>query len=140
MERKDILLVEDDYLDIIQVQRVLDKLNGNFNLHTAFNGKDALSLLRGYGPEKLERLPDVVLLDINMPKMNGLEFLRVLRNTQEFHALPVFIMSTSYEDYDRMEAEKLGVKGYILKPLNFDTYSNKATSMDTFNLLLELLR
>lgn len=140
MERKNILLVEDDYLDIIQVQRVLDKLNGNFHLHTAFNGKEALNILRGSAPEKLDKLPDLVLLDINMPRMNGIEFLRELRSSQELHQLPVFIMSTSYEDYDRGETEKLGIKGYILKPLNFDTYSNKATSMDTFNLLLELLR
>lgn len=140
MERKNILLVEDDYLDIIQVQRVLDKLNGNFNLHTAFNGKEALNILKGFSHDKLEKLPDLVLLDINMPKMNGIEFLQELRRTQEFHQLPVFIISTSYEDYDRAETEKLGIMGYILKPLNFDTYSNKTTSMDTFNLLLELLR
>lgn len=140
MERKNILLVEDDYLDVIQVQRVLSKLKANCELHTAFNGKDAMEMLRGQGPKKLDSKPDIILMDINMPKMNGLELLKELRSNQEFYNIPVFIMTTSYEDVDRLAAQDLGIKGYIVKPLNFDSYSNTATSMDTFNLLLEILR
>jgi CheY-like chemotaxis protein len=140
MEHKNILLVEDEYLDIIQVQRELGKLNANCTLHTAFNGKEAIRMLKGLGPEKLEKLPDIVLLDINMPKMNGLEFLSELREDVSLREIPVFVMSTSWEEYDRSAASRYGIKGYILKPLNFDTYTNKESSMDTFNLLLEILR
>jgi CheY-like chemotaxis protein len=140
MEHKSILLVEDDYLDIIQVQRVLDKMNANYTLHTSFNGKDALQLLRGYGPEQLKKVPDLILVDINMPKMNGLEFLERIKQERQWKDIPVFIMSTSLEDEERAAAAALGAKGYIAKPLNFDTYGNRATSLDTFNLLLELLR
>lgn len=140
MVKKNILLVEDDYLDVIQVQRELNKLKANCELHTAFNGKDALEMLRGMGPKKLDEKPDIILMDINMPKMNGLELLREIRSRKELYDIPVFMMSTSYEDYDRMAARELGVKGYIMKPLSFDTYGNRATSMDTFNLLLEILR
>lgn len=140
MEHKNILLVEDDYLDVIQVQRALNKLNANYSLHTAFNGKEALSMLRGDNPDALENLPDIILLDVNMPRMNGLEFLQELRNDNKLREINVFIMTTSDDALDRSEAERLGVNGYIIKPLNFDDYGNKASSMDTFNLLLDLLR
>lgn len=140
MEHKHILLVEDEYLDIIQVQRELGKLNANCTLHTAFNGKEAIKMLKGYGPDKMDIQPDIVLLDINMPKMNGIEFLQELRDDQRLKDIPVFVMSTSWEEYDRSAAASYDVKGYILKPLSFDTYANKESSMDTFNLLLEILR
>ena len=140
MTQKNILLVEDEYLDIIQVQRELNKLSTNCVLHTAFNGKDALKMLKGIGPEKLDHSPDLVLLDINMPKMNGLEFLNEMRKDPVLKNIPVFVMSTSWEEYDRTQAASYAVKGYILKPLSFDTYANKESSMDTFNLLLEILR
>jgi CheY-like chemotaxis protein len=140
MQKKNILLVEDDYLDVIQVQRVLNKLKANCELHTAFNGKDALEMLNGQGAKQMDQKPDIILMDINMPRMNGLELLREIRSRQDLHNIPVFIMSTSFEEYDRTTAESLGIMGYILKPLNFDTYGNRATSMDTFNLLLEILR
>lgn len=138
MRHKTIMLVEDDYLDVISVQRAFKKLNVNHELHTAHNGIDALAMIKGTGVEKV--VPDIILLDINMPKMNGFEFLTELRNDGEFMHIKVFILTTSAEEYDKEKAKALGVSGYIIKPVNFDDYENRSSSMDNFNLLLELLK
>jgi CheY-like chemotaxis protein len=124
-----ILLLEDDELDTISVQRSLKKLGTNYELHTAFNGKEALAKLRD--PETPLR-PDVILLDLNMPKMNGIEFLRVLRADPELKDLDVFIMTTSGDSMDRSETDRLGISGYIIKPLNYGDNSKKTESMDAF--------
>jgi CheY-like chemotaxis protein len=138
MTNKEILLVEDDYLDIINVQRAFKKLNVNHQLHTAHNGIDALSILRGEKGPKVT--PDLILLDVNMPKMTGFEFLKILRDDRDLRNIKVFVLTTSAEDYDKDKARSLGVSGYIIKPVNFDDYENRSSSMDNFNLMLELLK
>lgn len=132
---KTILLVEDDYLDTMNVQRVLRKLNSNHVLHTAYNGKEALDMLR-----EQRFVPDIILLDLNMPKMNGVEFLQELRKDERLKHINVFVTTTSNEEYDRSAVKELGVSGYIVKPLNFDNKGNPVSSLDTFNLMLDLLR
>lgn len=132
---KTILLVEDDYLDTMNVQRVLRKLNNNHVLYTAYNGKEALDMLR-----EQRFMPDIILLDLNMPKMNGVEFLQELRKDDRLKHINVFITTTSNEEYDRSAVKELGVSGYIVKPLNFDNKGNPVSSLDTFNLMLDLLR
>lgn len=139
MRHKTILLVEDDYLDIVSFQRTLNKLNVNHTLHIAHNGQEALDMLRGASNIKLSEQPDLILLDINMPKMNGVEFLKAIRSDNNFKHIKVFIMTTSSEEYDRLATQGLGISGYILKPLDFDNYGDKRSSMDTFELLMELL-
>jgi len=129
METKSILLVEDDELDVISVERALVKIEYDVKLYTAFNGKEALSLLSGDNPIPK---PDFILLDVNMPKMNGLEFMRALRQNRSFDDVKVFVMTTSNEDQDRNELYNLGVSGYILKPLNFTDNTKKSSSMDNF--------
>jgi len=136
-----LLLVEDDYLDIRNVERELKKINVNLPLHTARNGREALAMLRGEGMPKLNPLPSVVMLDINMPKMNGIEFLTEIRKDPEFKDLNVFIMTTSSEDTDRMAAQNLNVSGYIEKPLTFDSFGGAhGSSIDSFSLFLDLLK
>lgn len=135
-----ILLVEDDYLDIINVERVFRKASIPHKLYTARNGKEALNLLHGIGVSKLTPAPSLILLDINMPKMNGFEFLEELRTDPEFSRIPVFIMTTSEEDADRHAAERYNVAGYIIKPLSFDDLGNRVSSLDSFNLLCDLLK
>ncbi|HEY4111568.1 response regulator [Puia sp.] len=133
MDKKTILLVEDDQLDIISVQRSLNKLELPYQLHTAFNGIEALEMLRGSaGKAPITPLPDIILLDINMPKMNGIEFLRALRREVRFNDIKVFIMTTSGEQADRTETEQLGISGYLIKPLNFSNNTKRADSMDGF--------
>jgi CheY-like chemotaxis protein len=131
-----ILLVEDDYLDIIDVERTFKKSNINHKLHVARNGEEALNMLRGKGSyEKINPLPSIIMLDINMPKMNGLEFLAALRNDEELKDIKVFIMTTSNQEIDRMTSNDLGISGYIIKPLKL----NHSSSKDSFNLFIDLL-
>lgn len=129
MKKPTILLVEDDALDIISVERSLKKLDSEYELYTAFNGIEALRILRD---SSIKLVPDVILLDINMPRMNGIEFLKVIREDENLSDLKVFIMTTSSESNDRSEAEKLGISGYIIKPLNYTDNTKRSDSMDAF--------
>lgn len=128
MKKIVILLVEDDKLDVISVERSLSKFEMEYQLYTAYNGKEALAMLEG--PLKLNP-PSVILLDLNMPKMNGVEFLRALRSQEAYKGIKVFIMTTSSETTDRTTTKQLGISGYIIKPLNQDNTKN-ADSMDAF--------
>lgn len=131
-----ILLVEDDPLDVIDITRSLDKLNIIYQLHKAKNGEEAVTILSDATPAQTKQaLPDIVLIDINMPKMNGLELLQIIRSHEEWRQLKCFIVTTSDEKVDRKAASALGVSGYITKPLKL----NSPASMDAFNLMIDLL-
>ena len=136
-----ILLVEDDQMDVMNVQRELRKQNITVPLVHARNGREALNLLRGEnGETKIER-PGLVMLDLNMPRLNGLELLKILRDDPEFSDLNVFIMTTSDLDTDRSGASALGVSGYIIKPLTFDAFGSEGGgTVDGFSLFLDLLK
>ena len=128
MKKKSILLIEDDELDIISFQRTISKFNIEYELHTAYNGKEALVILTGANAIK----PDLILLDLSMPKMNGFEFLKVLRSNAELCNLSVFVMTTSSEPSDRNQAEQYGIKGYFIKPLSYTDNTRKTDSMEAF--------
>lgn len=133
--KKSILLVEDDYLDVESVKRALKKLNIEFELHVAHNGADAMAMLTTDRVDRPKLFPDIIILDINMPKMNGIEFLSIIKNYYSLKQIKIFILTTSAEEYDKIYAENLGVDGYIIKPLAF----TDSASMSTMNLLKELL-
>ncbi|MCX6185990.1 MAG: response regulator [Bacteroidetes bacterium] len=123
-----ILLVEDDEVDIINVKRAFKKNEIENQLLLANNGIEALKLLHSLSSSQL---PQVILLDINMPMMNGIEFLCELRKDERLKHISVFVMTTSNEDSDKIEAYGYNVAGYILKPLSFDKF------IDTINKLIE---
>ena len=129
MKTHSILLVEDDELDVISFRRSLKQLGSDYELHTAYNGKEALNFLNSCEKSKL---PGVILLDVNMPKMNGIEFLKILRSDEKLKHISVFIITTSTENSDRVITEELGISGYILKPLNYNDNSKRADSMESF--------
>ena len=132
------LLVEDDIFDTMTAEKSFAKFNVPHQLHTAFNGEEALDLLLGRnGVEAIRPLPEVILLDLNMPRMNGHEFLTELRGNAELAHIPVFITTTSGLDVDRLQAANLDVSGYILKPLDFQTSPDLA---DSLSLLEQLLK
>ncbi len=131
MKQKTFLLVEDDELDVISFQRTLKKLGVECDLHVAYNGNEALKLLND---EESPIYPDVIILDLNMPKMNGTEFLKRLRADDKFKQLKVFVMTTSAEITDRTKTEELGISNYIIKPLGYTDTSKRANSMDSFTL------
>jgi CheY-like chemotaxis protein len=129
-----ILLVEDDNLDIIDVKRTLDKMHIVNNLVVAKNGEDALAILNNR-EKPFDTVPDIALIDINMPKMNGLELLNAVRKIETLKDLKCFILTTSGEKVDREAAKELGISGYIVKPLKL----NNPSSMDAFNLMIDLM-
>jgi len=135
-----ILLVEDDQMDVMNVQRELRRQSINVPLLHARNGREALNMLRGEGDQPKIAKPSLVMLDINMPRMNGLELLEILRSDPEFAGLNVFVMTTSDLEADRLKARQLAVSGYIIKPLSFDTFGEGGTSVDGFSLFLDLLK
>lgn len=135
---RSVLLVEDDFFDTMTAQKSFEKFSVPHHLYTAFNGEEALDLLLGRNSQEAIRpLPEVILLDLNMPRMNGHEFLTELRANTALRDIPVFITTTSTMDLDRLNAEGLGVDGYILKPLDFETSPNL---VDSLNLLEKLLK
>jgi CheY-like chemotaxis protein len=130
----DLLLVDDDQLDVMDIRRTLNKMSLVFNIDHARNGEDAVQLLS----ERVNAgaaLPDIVLIDINMPKMNGLELLKVIRTTPAWQELKCFILTTSDEQPDEDTARALGISGYIVKPFKLNNFSN----MDSFNLMIDLM-
>ncbi len=135
---RSVLLIEDDLFDTMTAQKSFARFNVPHTLHTAFNGEEALDLLLGrQGQEPLRPLPEVILLDLNMPRMNGAEFLDALRAEEELRDIPVFVTTTSGMDADRAATEALGVRGYILKPLDFETSTDL---VDSLSLLEQLLK
>lgn len=115
-----ILLVEDNLIEIVKLRRAISHLAMTHEVTEAENGEVALDLLR---ENKVN--PDIILLDLNMPKMGGLEFLSIVRKDENLRHLPIVILTTSSNTKDLMEAYTLGVSGYILKPLKYDDYMRK---------------
>ena len=114
-----ILLVEDDVVDVMDVRRAFDKARIADSLHVASDGVDALARLRD---EAWPCERSLVLLDLNLPKMNGLELLRALRADAALRHLPVVVLTTSDEERDRAAAQGLDVDGYLVKPLRLESF------------------
>ena len=130
-----ILLVDDDEVDVMNVQRAFKKNNISNPLFLAGDGIEALALLRGGTIPKTNRL---VLLDLNMPKMNGIELLRALRADPELASTTVVVLTTSNEDKDKIEAYKLNVAGYLLKPVTFLHFVDLMSALNKYWTLVEL--
>ena len=134
-----ILLVEDDEVDVMNVQRAFKKNKINDPLYIANNGLEALVLLRGNGnPASIPPQQRIILLDLNMPKMNGIEFLRELRSDPQLKAIPVIVLTTSNEDRDKVEAYNLNVAGYILKPVTFANFVAAVATLTNYWSLSEI--
>lgn len=135
-----VLLVEDDEVDVMNVQRAFKRNSIDNPLYVAHNGLDALDMLRGSSSASAP-VPGhrrLVLLDINMPKMNGLEFLQALRQDKDLKSTPVVVLTTSDADQDRLEAYRLNVAGYILKPVTFATFADVMVALNQYWALCEI--
>ena len=135
-----ILLVEDDELDVMNVRRAFKKNNITNPLYVAGNGLEALDMLRGVdgGPPAIPAERRLILLDLNMPKMNGIEFLRELRADPEIGLIPVIVLTTSDEDRDKVEAYQLNVAGYILKPVTLAHFIETMATLNKYWTLSEV--
>lgn len=130
-----ILLVEDDEVDVMNIRRAFKKGNITNPLFVAGNGLEALDMLR---KDELPRARRLVLLDLNMPKMNGIEFLRALRADPELSPTPVVVLTTSDAERDKVEAYNLHVAGYLLKPVTFASFCETMASLNKYWALVEM--
>ncbi|KTD04689.1 response regulator [Fluoribacter gormanii] len=132
------MLVDDDEIDIKDMQRTFKKNNIDNPLHVATNGIDALNKLLGInGEKKIKPTPKIILLDINMPKMNGIEFMKNLRTNKKLKSLLVFILTTSNSEKDKIDAYNLNAAGYIVKPFQISDFMEVITSLHHYWNLLE---
>lgn len=130
-----ILLVDDDEIDVMTVKRAFSKANIVNKLYVATDGVEALEMLRSDGIPPSRRL---VLLDLNMPRMSGIEVLREIRADPVLHALTVVVLTTSNEDRDRVEAYRLNVAGYLLKPVTFHAFAEVMAMLNKYWTLMEM--
>ncbi len=130
-----ILLVEDDEVDVMNVRRAFQKNNITNPLFVAGDGEEALARLRS-GEIPLERR--IVLLDLNMPRMNGIEFLRELRADPALAATTVVVLSTSNDERDKVDAYHLNVAGYLLKPVTFNNFCEVMATLNKYWTLVEM--
>jgi CheY-like chemotaxis protein len=130
-----ILLVEDDEVDVMNVRRAFAKRHIVNPLFVAADGLEALEKLRSRDIPTERRL---VLLDLNMPRMNGIEFLRELRQSPDLSATTVVVLTTSNDERDKVEAYNLNVAGYLLKPVTFDNFCEVMVALNKYWSLVEL--
>jgi CheY-like chemotaxis protein len=130
-----ILLVEDDQVDVMNVRRAFDKNHIVNPLYVASNGLEALEMLR---KDLVPQERRIVLLDLNMPRMSGLEFLRELRADPSLQFTPVIVLTTSNDERDKIEAYNLNVAGYLLKPVTFVNFIEVMATLNKYWTLVEL--
>jgi CheY-like chemotaxis protein len=127
-----ILLIEDDKIDQIQVKRVLDQKGILYRMRIVVSGEDALHFLNNNNHTEFHGTPDIILLDIDLRRTNGVEFLSEFRKEGRWDGIKVFILSNSDEERGRMS--EIGVSGYITKPLKLSN-----PSRDTISFLIDLM-
>ncbi len=131
---KPILLVEDDKVDIMTVMRSLKEIRVTNPVVNKENGEDALSYLRDPASEK----PCIILLDLNMPIMNGIEFLQVVKHDKDLKRIPVVVLTTSEEQQDKVNSFDLGVAGYMAKPVDYRQFVEVMRSIDAYWTISEM--
>ena len=129
-----VLLIEDDKIEQMKLQRVTSKFDMNLEIATAENGEQALEIL-----STLEEV-NLIVLDLNMPRMNGLEFLTELRKNEKWKYVPVIILTTSSHEEDIQRSYRLGISGYLVKPLRYEDYSSLVSAMFNYWTNCELFR
>ena len=130
-----IMLIEDDMIEVMKLNRTISKLGLKHKIIEANNGEEALILL-----SEKDNLPDIILLDLNMPKINGIEFLNILKNDDSLKYIPTVILTTSNNHKDLLECYKIGVSGYVLKPLKYETYVDKIEKLLSYWSINELIK
>jgi len=133
-DSRPILLVEDDIVDAMTVGRVFKDLKITNPLVHMTDGECALEYLRNDGSAQ----PCVILLDLNMPRMNGIEFLGIIKADEELRKIPVIVLTTSREEQDKIETFRLGVAGYMVKSIDYKKFVETMRVVDMYWTLSEL--
>jgi CheY-like chemotaxis protein len=129
-----VLLVEDDHVDAMTVARAMGDLGVENPLIHVLNGEEALNCLRNDKNDK----PCVILLDLNMPRMNGNEFLRIIKTDPQLRCIPVVVLTTSRADQDKFECFDYSVAGYIVKPTDYVSFVKAMKILDLYWTLTSL--
>lgn len=135
----DILIVEDNPNDAELAIRALKKGNLSNKIFTVENGAEAIEYLNctgNYSDRCAENKPKVIFLDLKLPKINGLEVLKVIKSNPNLKTIPVVILTSSSEDPDINEAYKLGANSYVVKPVDFDKFIESVKSLGFYWLLI----
>jgi len=130
-----ILLIEDDTIELMKLNRAMLSLNMNHKVTEVNNGEDALELLLNE-----EYYLDIILLDLNMPKINGIEFLSILKTNESLKFIPTIILTTSSNKKDLMECYNIGIAGYVQKPLKYQDYIAKINILLSYWSANELIK
>lgn len=129
-----ILLVEDDIVDAMTMKRALKDLNVANKLVVKGNGEEALAYLRdGNNPK-----PCIIIMDLNMPKMNGIELLRAVKSDEQLRRIPAVVLTTSKADQDRFHSFDLSVAGYMIKPVEYPQFVEVVRNINLYWTLSEL--
>ncbi len=131
---KPILLVEDDQVDVMTVKRALKEIKVTNPVVNPENGEEALKYLRDPASKK----PCIILLDLNMPIMNGIEFLDVIKHDPRLKRIPVVVLTTSEEQQDKMNSFDLGVAGYMAKPVDYRQFVEVMRTIDAYWTISEV--
>ena len=131
---KPILLVEDDQVDTMTVTRALKEIHVTNKLMHVENGEEALDYLQDSTSDK----PCIMLLDLNMPIMNGIELLKVVKNDQQLKRIPVVVLTTSEEQQDKVNSFNLGIAGYMTKPVDYRKFVEIMRSIDAYWTMSEM--
>lgn len=132
--KKPILLVEDDTVDVLTIKRSLQEIHVTNRIDVAESGEAALERLRDSGLER----PCLILLDLNMPRMGGIECLRIIKQDESFKRIPVIVLTTSSDEQDKIESFNLGVAGYMVKPVGYQQFVTVVKTIDLYWTLSEL--
>jgi CheY-like chemotaxis protein len=135
VDNLNILLIEDDLIEVMKFNRTTALLNLNHKVMEASNGEEALKML-----ENKDKLPNIILLDLNMPKINGIEFLTILKADPILRYIPTIILSTSNNKKDLLSCYSLGIAGYVLKPLKYEDYVKKIEKLLSYWTINQLIR
>lgn len=138
MRKCKFLLVEDDEVDVMTIRRAFDKVKIANPLLVASDGIEALDFLRGLNGKEKIRWPYIVLLDLNMPRMSGLEFLEEIRDDHKLKKSPVVVLTSSADDQDILSAYDKQVAGYIQKPVSSVNFLEKMSAIGKYWALCEM--
>ncbi|WP_298994731.1 response regulator [Flagellimonas sp. S174] len=129
-----VLFIEDDMIETMKMQRAISKFQSKHKIIEAKNGEEALDIL------KQGNIPDIILLDLNMPRMSGIEFLSILKADEKLKYLPTIILSTSENRVDLLKCFEIGIAGYIIKPLKYEDYEAKLKRVFEYWEISELIK
>ncbi|TMU54537.1 response regulator [Flagellimonas algicola] len=129
-----VLFIEDDMIETMKLQRAISKFQSKHRIIEAKNGEEAFEILNG------ESLPDIILLDLNMPRMSGIEFLTKIKSDEKLKYLPVIILTTSENRVDLLKCFEIGIAGYIIKPLKYEDYESKLKKVFDYWEISELIK